>query len=141
MSKAADDLRDLLSIYNPHNASQFAKERGGVGVYLSFRPTQRGRAYLSAAWQVVRPGYKTDASPEAHWTDYGHKTFSVFMREGRVEAEQQAREWASERYGVEEWVKVSGLPGALYPAQDAAIIKDALKAARKTAKEQARAEA
>lgn len=135
MSKASDEVRDLLDIFNPHNASTFAKERGGLGVYLSYRPVQTGRAYRGAAWQVVRPGHKTDPSPDAHWRDYGHKTFGVFSIT-RDQAEQQAREWASQRYGIEEWVKVAGLPGALYPAQDAQIIKDAVKAARKRAKDE-----
>ena len=135
MSKASDELRDRLGIFNPHNASTFAKEGGGLGVYLSFRPVQRGRAYQSAAWRVVRPGSRTAPSPDAHWRDLGHKTFTIYSSPDREVAEQQAREWASKRYGVEEWVKVPGLPGALYPAQDAQIIKDALKAARQEAKE------
>lgn len=126
MSAAADCLR-ALEIFNPHNACIFAAARGGTGIYLDYRPQQPGRGFVTAAWQVIRPGFKTD--PNAHWQDRGHKTFTVGIGGNRAEAEARARTWAGERYGITEWVKVPGLRGALFPAGDAQIIRDALKAA------------
>lgn len=121
MSTAADRLRELR-IFSPHNACTFAAEHGGTGVYLNYRAQQNGRAFVSAAWQVIRPGYKTD--PGSHWQDHGHKTF---LRS--TTAEQDAKAWAEERYGITEWAKIPGIRGAWFPAGDAAIIRAAVKAA------------
>lgn len=73
-------------------------------VFISYRPQDTGRAYQSAAWQVIRPGFKTD--PEGHWRDYGHKTFMVHGRENRQGQLDEAIKWANGRYyGDIEWVK------------------------------------
>lgn len=128
MSAARDALVELLSIYNAHNACTYAAEHGGTGIYITYRPQQTGRGYLNAAWQVVRPGFHTN--PDGHWRDRGHKTFNVFRSTTREEQEKLAKEWASTRYGVTEWVKIPGLPYAWFPAQDRDIIKAALRAAK-----------
>lgn len=129
MPKARDELRDRLSIFSPHNACKFAKERGGTGVYLGYRTQVAGRGFISAAWQVV--GINFETNPDAHFQDYGAKTFTVGLKRDRATAEQEAREWAAEKYGITEWVKVPGLPGALFAKRDAEIIKAALREARK----------
>lgn len=127
MSKAATALAERLRIFNPHNASTFAGERGGAGVYVTYRPEQRGRVYTFAAWQVVRPGYKTD--PGGHWMDHGHKTFGVRSVQERSAVLEEALEWASRRYGVTDWEKIPGIRGTYFPAGDARIIRDALQEA------------
>lgn len=124
MATAIEKLR-FLHIHNGHNASTVARDHGGVGVYISYRPKKDGRAYQNAAWQVVRPGFKTDS--DGFWRDHGHKTFNVFAPVEKEPQRVAAEKWASNRYGVSEWVKIPGLPGCLFPAQDAAIIKDLVK--------------
>lgn len=101
---------------------RYSNETGLTGVYLSYRTAQKGRWFRSAAWQVIRPGYRTD--PEAHWTDHGHKTFDVF-RPGDQKGTRlaEAQEWAGARYGVTEWVKIPGFPGDVFPAEIAAWYK------------------
>lgn len=130
MSKAANALQ-AIGIFNPFNAAARAAADGGVGVCLDRRPEQRGRASRSAAWQVVRPGSKTD--PEAHWQDYGNKTFTIGYRYTDAEALAAARAWAEDRYQITAWAKIPGLPRAEFPAGDAALVKAALKTARKAA--------
>lgn len=95
-TKAA--LREHLFI---GNTADLVK-RTEAGIYLSYRTQQLGRAYQSAAWQVLRPGYKTD--PGGHWQDHGQKTFSVYQpREEKDAVLEQAKAWVSERYGIKGW--------------------------------------
>jgi hypothetical protein len=65
---------------------------------------ETGRAYQPAAWQVIRPGFRTD--PNGYWRDYGHKTFNVYGREQKEAKRLEAIAWASERYDFdpEDWV-------------------------------------
>ena len=129
------ELLRSLRIFNPYDAATFASRRGGAGVYIAYRPQQTGRAYQPAAWQVIRPGFRTD--PDSHWRDGLNKTFVVFEpRPGSHMSDKElqraaAEEWASDRYKVAGWVKIPGVPGALFPDQDAAIIKAAVREARK----------
>lgn len=99
---SATKLRELFStvgVFNPHN---FAAVEGAP-VYVSYRKEESGRAYQSAAWQVIRVGLKTD--PDAHWRDQGNATFGVYRRDQKATQEVAAKAWASERYGVTEWAK------------------------------------
>ena len=128
MSKVTDSLSEV-GIHNPHNYSARARDLGGVGVYLSRRPAQRGRASLVAAWQVIRPGYKTD--PDGYWRDAGHKTFNIWDYSTPTQARQAARQaaidWANQRYGTSAWVP-GPFRGTLIPVEDKALLKTILTA-------------
>jgi hypothetical protein len=115
----------------------YARDHGAPGVYIDYRPYQGGRASQSAAWQVVRPGFKTD--PNGHWRDYGHKTFTVYVTEEKEARLAEAIEWATKRYGITEWVKgPAGFGGTYYvPKATYDVAMAALKAARKVAGPQA----
>jgi hypothetical protein len=126
MSRTSGKLQ-ALQIYNPHNAASYAAKHGGLGVYLHRRLQQPGRGFVSAAWQVCRPGYKTN--PDGHWQDNGHQTFTIGLRHTAAEAETAAKAWAEERYGITEWAKIPGLRRAWFPAGDAAIVEAAVKEA------------
>jgi hypothetical protein len=95
--------------HNTYNVIAFAINFGGIehGVFVKYRYQQTGRAYQSAAWQVMRPGVKTD--PKAHWQDHGNKTFYVYtpVRESKEPQRLAAIEWASKRYGFDpqDWVR------------------------------------
>jgi hypothetical protein len=76
-------------------------EAGGGKVFIVYRHRGGSRSMIIPAWKVAGVGISTD--PEAHWTDYGSKTFSCsFSR--RAEQLEEAKHWASEKYGIEEWV-------------------------------------
>lgn len=124
MSRASEALRDV-GIFNPWLASEYARQRGGRGIYIDRRPAETGRASQSAAWQVIRPGFMTNS--EGHWRDYGHKTFDVFRRNQDDAALEQAKAWAAEEFGISEWERVVGLGRAWFPKGDAAIIRRAPK--------------
>lgn len=99
-------LRERLRaarIFNEHGIARLAQGLGLSGVYLKYRPQETGRAYQSAAWQVVHVGFQTD--PGGYWRDHGHKTFDVRGREQKDEQRAAAIGWASERYGYdpEQW--------------------------------------
>ncbi len=122
------DLADHLRIHNVHNLVTYARDHGITpAIYIAYRPIQRGRAYLPAAWQVIRPEFRTDNDPNAYWRDLGHKTFTVTSEKDRDAARDEAVRWAEERYHVPEWVKTPpGLrPAGLLPR----VVLDAVKAA------------
>lgn len=96
------ELRELLRTVNVHNDYNL------IGIqkhspFVRYRPQQTGRVSLSAAWQVVVPGYKTD--PKAHWQDHGNKTFIVHGQQAKDETFAEARAWAEARFGPITWVK------------------------------------
>lgn len=94
-------LREF-DIVNQHN---LASCDGGLHVWVGYSPADTGRAYRSAKWQVCRVGFKTDASASAWWGDNGNKTFNVYRREEKESQRLAAIEWATKRYGIEEWEK------------------------------------
>ena len=100
MSKLTEQYK-TLGIHNPHN---FA---GHGNVFIDYTPNARGRMSRVANWRVYRPGFKTD--PDAHWMDNGNKRFSVWGRgthsEVKAQKLQEAKDWASAKYGIKEWAK------------------------------------
>jgi hypothetical protein len=69
-----------------------------------------GRGQLSSRVQVVRPGYRTDTSANAHFLDNGHKTFELYHHPGttserKTAAIAEAQTWAGARYGISEWAR------------------------------------
>ena len=96
MSKLTEQLRSL-GIYNPHI---FA----GIGnVLIHYTPADNGRGGSAAKWVVARPGFATD--PKASWYDYGNKTFVVIGRENKNVKLDEAKRWASAKYGIKDWAR------------------------------------
>jgi len=93
-------------IINDWDLAKVIQALGGFGVFVSYRPQDHGRVYTPAAWQVIRPGFRTD--PKGHWSDYGHKTFlvGVPVREFKDPVRLEAIVWASKRYQLdpEDWL-------------------------------------
>jgi hypothetical protein len=142
---ARDDLRlldfpdaqysnGLHPVVNGNGLLRWARQAGvdTPDVYLSYRPADNGRAAISAAWQVNSLSHRTD--PDAHWRDYGTKTFTVPYRGDRNATLEQAQTWTEGRYGITEWAKMPGLPGYLFPK----ALVDAAKAAIRQAKRDAK---
>lgn len=68
-------------------------------VAISYAPRPEGRMGIchinkSVVWS---PFFKTD--PNAHWMDYGNKSFSG----NRAGSFPKAKEWASKTYGIASW--------------------------------------
>jgi len=100
-------------------------------VAIVYRAQSTGRSYQSAAWQVIRPGYKTN--PDGHWRDNGHQTFTIFRpSEQRAAQLDEAMNWARERYGVVVWKRTNRLRtrGAYFPAAVVDWFEAQIKAAR-----------
>lgn len=139
MSKAQDDLRaigivNVTGALKAYRAAVPGAHERGEDVALTYRiSTAHERGGRSAAWQVYRPGYITDAN--AHWEDRGTKTFGCWGARGAAEAKAlalgQAREWATARYGDQQWTTLPGLRHALLPAPVVAWVKAQVREARK----------
>lgn len=85
-------------IYNSHNFCT----AGGGKVLIMYRPHDRGRGGQCAAWQVAGVYFSTDR--RAYWRDYGCKTF-VCDSTNRDAKLDEAKRWATEEYGITEWVR------------------------------------
>lgn len=81
------------------NSHQIADR--GTRLYVSYRPGEWGRAYLTPAWQVIKIGWKTD--PKGHWRDNGHKTFTIWGRKEKDSKLKEALAWARAKFGIKEW--------------------------------------
>jgi hypothetical protein len=90
---AKETLR-YLGITDPDSLAKWAKSKGLLGVYIFFRART---TYMSGAWQVVRPGYKTD--PNTLATNLGRKTFKFEGLREKHLAEQRAKDWADNEFG------------------------------------------
>lgn len=135
MSKRTEETRELLGIVNANQiATKYAEATGKkMPPYIAYRTSGfMGRGMGSAAWQVHRPGFQTDPSPKEKrwWGNNDLMTFDVRSREEREAVLAEAKAWASERYGVTEWVKTNrlavGATNTWFPAEvigwlDAAI--------------------
>jgi hypothetical protein len=105
---------------NSWEAAMAARAAGHPDVFLSYRSRNGHRDVTPNGWQVIRPEYKTD--PDGQWFYQYNKTF---VGNKNSEALQQAMAWASDKYGVTEWVKVPGFQGDYFPAEAAPAIKAA----------------
>lgn len=134
MPSAADRLRSI-DIYNPHNAMKVAVENGydGEDILITYTAADNGRGGHGAFWRVSSLTRQT--APGGHWQDHGMKTIGLWGRgphaEIKAAALAEAKAFASEKYGVTDWVPISGLRGALFPAAAAAVIKRLLREAQK----------
>lgn len=122
MSKTTEEFREHLFVLN---GGDYAKA-AGIKVYVAYRPAITGRGGMSARWQIVGNGFKTD--PDAHWQDYGQKTFGVYARDEKDRRLQEALAWASEQYGIPAWERSPF--GAYVPTGTVAAMKDRLKQAK-----------
>lgn len=137
MIKASDVLAAALNDGRHLNAwglAKWAREQELPDVYIDYNPAQPGRAYRSASYSVVRPGFETD--PGSHWADHGNKTFHVFGSDAKDRMFFSAKIWCLDRFGLdpERWVKVSGVPGAWFPMEVANEVKARIRAWRKEQK-------
>lgn len=96
MSKLKDKLREHHIVNTYDLLVKFGV--GGRDVACGFTGAGDARSCRCAATQVWRPKHNTD--PRAAWYNYGRKTFVG----ARAESLPQAIAWATERYGITEWV-------------------------------------
>lgn len=78
----------------------------GKDVACTYSPGH-SRTFQTRGTQVCSPSHKTD--PGGHWLDYGRKTFNGPQEESMP----QAMDWASKKYGIDEWV-----PSPINPRSD-----------------------
>jgi hypothetical protein len=122
MSRAAERLH-ALNLINGYDVSRLAHRAGLVDVYIAYSPSD---PFRTARWGVVSTGHHVD--PHGHAADYGMKVFAYLGRQNKQAALERAQAWASERYGVSEWVQIPGVAGApWFPAEVAAHVKQLLK--------------
>jgi len=94
MSKLTDKLKTYQIYNNHHLLCKFGKNCDIVIEYRSFAnafPVPTGS-------YIYSPSHKTD--PNADWYNYNKKMFPGNKKESMPLAEK----WASEKYGVQEWV-------------------------------------
>jgi hypothetical protein len=96
VSKLTEAWREI-KVFNPY---AFA---GNGNVYIDYRPQDSGRGGYSSGYLVIRPGFVTD--PKAHWTEDGSKFFLVWGRKDRANVFEQAKAWASAKYGIKKWAR------------------------------------
>jgi hypothetical protein len=94
-------LRDLLLTKGVRNDHDLVGDTGGKIPYVTFRNGRKKRNVVSA-WQVKTPGRRTD--PDGRFADDFDKTFLV-SEKGVLATPDAAKLWASETYGVHDWVK------------------------------------
>lgn len=102
MSKLTDELKEYLKVFNPHNFTSI----GGGKVWVEYDPQQTGRMAVGHAsgYNVHGVGFKVD--PDGPWYNYGAAVFTPFHYKGdRHKARDEALKWASEQFGITEWVK------------------------------------
>lgn len=114
-----EDLAELgiVNVYQLGSLWHAVHPDSGLPPAIAYRS---GGAGASAAWQVYRGMIRTDPDPGAPTLDYGRKTFGIDgpVRTGKPKALQEAKDWASARYGVWAWAKHPGgqqLGEAWYP--------------------------
>jgi hypothetical protein len=92
-------LTDQLATVGIHNAHNFA---GKGNVFIAYQPYDSIRRLVSG-WKIARPGFQID--PETARYDHGCKTFVVFGRADKDEKFEEAKAWASAKYGIKEWAR------------------------------------
>lgn len=94
-------LRELLVLKKIRNDDELVGDTGGKIPYVAFRNGFKKKT-VTSAWQVLVPGRRTD--PDGSYQDGFNKTFLV-SDPGVVVAPERAKQWASERYDIHDWVK------------------------------------
>lgn len=98
-------LRELLSVKRVSNDAELLNDVNGRVPLIVFRKRDN-RTKMTPAWQVLVSGKRTDAL-DGNVRDGFNKTFHVDLSDPQDRAVQldAAKKWASETYGVTEWVK------------------------------------
>lgn len=94
-------LRELLVVKKITNDELLVGDTDGRVPYVAFRNGFKKRNVVSA-WQVLVPGRRTD--PDGTYADGFNKTFPL-SEPGALPAPDQAKKWASDVYGIHDWVK------------------------------------
>jgi len=82
------------------------KTRHATRPYITY---EKSDGWLSAAWVIVLPGFRTDTEENegdkrASGWDRANRRFRA-SRENRAAALEEAKAWASTRYGIKEWAR------------------------------------
>ncbi|MCJ7805166.1 hypothetical protein MUP46_00795 [Patescibacteria group bacterium] len=91
-------IKDILRnhrIFNSWDIARTAKNK----LFISYSSAELGRASRPAHWQVVGMGIVTDR--DAHWMNYGNKTFTVYNREEKNPKLQEAIQWVKTTYNID----------------------------------------
>lgn len=135
-SRAQQETYELLHLVNDYDLlSAYARTTGlPVPAMVSYRRAQTGRAYHPAAWQVIRPGYRTD--PAGHWRDGYHRTFPVVTATDKKSQLTAAQRWAEWRYydgAAPGWARTTRLAtrGTYHPAIVLQWLEESLAEARR----------
>jgi hypothetical protein len=112
----SDEIKESLKkmgIFDSKSLALWAKKRGLLGVYLEFRPKTN---LQEGAWQVVRPGYKTN--PNTIATNLGRQTFIYHDLKTKHTAEKRAQDWTDFTFGngyAIGWRRIEGFGPSLFP--------------------------
>jgi hypothetical protein len=74
-------------------------------VFISYTPNGDYRSMQVPEWKVTKGEEKTDDSERSPWYNYGRKTFVVMGREDKAPKLEEAKAYASAKYGIKEWAK------------------------------------
>jgi hypothetical protein len=96
MSKLSERFR-AVKIYNTHDILKLAGACDKMAIACSYSPSD-GTGFGCSKSTVWSPHFKTN--PDSSWYDYGCMTFVG----KRVESMPKALAWASNQYGIKEWV-------------------------------------
>lgn len=100
-----------MAVFNSHMAAQFAGKQGFPALWIDKYVSQGHRDVRSPCWVVRSPNEPLDPK---NW-HYGYGKNFVMWGRNDPKALQEAMDWAKERYGVEEWVKIPGFGGDYFP--------------------------
>jgi hypothetical protein len=90
-------------IVNTHDQLVAAVNAGTIQKDQAISVSYRARPGEVSKAVVGSPYFKTDE--DAHWMDYGRKTFSAHFNGGWRKSIEVAKEWATETYGISEWAR------------------------------------
>ena len=97
MSKLTDAFRGIR-VFNDWDFAQ-------GHVFISYTGQSDYRSMQTPQWQITKGRERTDDNPKGPWYDYGKKTFVVWGREDKPVKLEEAKAYASEKYGIKEWAK------------------------------------
>lgn len=94
-------LTESFATVGIHNGWLYAKGN----VMISYTPAQGPGAWrMPAKWEVSGGTYVGALTSQPRWRTYGTKSWSVSAA-AKAWGLEQAKAWASERYGIKEWAK------------------------------------
>jgi hypothetical protein len=100
-SFTAKKLRELLALKNIHNDYELVGDTDGTMPFVMYRNGFK-KTNVFSAWQVLVVNQRTD--PDGKYRDGFNKTFLV-DNDARTSALGYAKQWATEQYGITDWVK------------------------------------